>query len=256
MRVVTMALIDIFYILLSGIGILFAFLTSSHLVFAFAQSVIIFVLLYLAVVRIPLILNWSDNLYGSAFLRVFSIHIFAILTYAICYYRSGSLETFADAVYFSATTWTTLGYGDISPTGGIRLLTSVQALTGLISFSVFASVVWLYCERRLRAPGDNEQSEERYEVSLDGPFGLFRPLENEKSAEDQAARDKLHLENCYRCGSSARIEKYYDIIGRTTPLPKFVTCCTKCGELVKPRANAYLAAWTWNRAAKKAVGKR
>ena len=62
---------------------------------------------------------------------------------------SSEFDLIWDAVYFSATTWTTLGYGDISPLGGMRLLTSLQALTGLSTLPIMASVIWLYCERRL-----------------------------------------------------------------------------------------------------------
>ncbi|WNJ99909.1 potassium channel family protein [Thalassospiraceae bacterium LMO-JJ14] len=39
---------------------------------------------------------------------------------------------FFDYVYFSAVTYTSLGLGDVWPHGPLRLVTSIEALTGLI----------------------------------------------------------------------------------------------------------------------------
>jgi hypothetical protein len=251
MRVVTMALIDVTNYFLSAVAVALAFATRVHLAFGYLHALVIFALLYLAVVRVPLVLNWSSNLYGSVFLRVFLLHVVAILTYGVAYYYYGdftpSFDEFTDAVYFSAITWTTLGYGDFSPGGGVRLLTSLQALTGLTALAVLASVVWLYCERRLRSPGRDEQAEESYEVELDSAFGLFRPADTEAARVEQRNRDRIRCARCGVCGAEARIEKYFDIIGRTTPLPRFVTRCVGCGAFSKPSMNAYVAAWRWNR---------
>src|SRR5210317_1771186 len=40
--------------------------------------------------------------------------------------------TLPDCIYFSFTTYTTLGYWDIEPFGGIRYLAGVESLTGLV----------------------------------------------------------------------------------------------------------------------------
>ncbi|MEM6458330.1 MAG: potassium channel family protein, partial [Planctomycetota bacterium] len=39
---------------------------------------------------------------------------------------------FGDAVYFSAAVYTTVGFGDITPVGHLRLLVGIEALTGLM----------------------------------------------------------------------------------------------------------------------------
>ena len=39
---------------------------------------------------------------------------------------------FDDAVYFSAMVYTTVGFGDITPVGKLRLLVAAEALTGLV----------------------------------------------------------------------------------------------------------------------------
>ncbi len=56
---------------------------------------------------------------------------------------NGSLT---DAAYFSFTTYTTLGYGDIEPTGHLRFLAGIESLTGLVLITWTAS--FLYLEMR------------------------------------------------------------------------------------------------------------
>lgn len=49
--------------------------------------------------------------------------------------------------YFSTTTYTTLGYGDITPQGPIRFLASVEALTGFVLVTWSASFTYLEMQR-------------------------------------------------------------------------------------------------------------
>jgi hypothetical protein len=46
----------------------------------------------------------------------------------------------ATGLYFSIVTWTTLGYGDLSPAEGIRLLAALQALLGYIFLGVIVGI--------------------------------------------------------------------------------------------------------------------
>lgn len=55
-----------------------------------------------------------------------------------------SILTYA---YFSTTTYTTLGYGDIIPTGPLRFLASVEALTGFLLVTWSASFTYLEMQR-------------------------------------------------------------------------------------------------------------
>ncbi|MBC3767923.1 potassium channel family protein [Neptunicella marina] len=48
-----------------------------------------------------------------------------------------------DCVYFSFTSFSTLGFGDIVPTGGIRFLTGIESLTGLLLITWSASFLYL-----------------------------------------------------------------------------------------------------------------
>jgi len=52
-----------------------------------------------------------------------------------------------DCVYFSFTTYTTLGTGDIEPLGDLRYLTGLESLTGLVLITWSASFLYLEMTR-------------------------------------------------------------------------------------------------------------
>ena len=52
-----------------------------------------------------------------------------------------------DAAYFSFTTFTTLGFGDIEPHGNIRYLSGIEALTGLVLITWTASFLYYEMQR-------------------------------------------------------------------------------------------------------------
>lgn len=52
-----------------------------------------------------------------------------------------------DLVYYSATVYTTLGFGDIVPLGALRLMTGIEALTGLVLITWSASFTFLEMQR-------------------------------------------------------------------------------------------------------------
>jgi len=52
-----------------------------------------------------------------------------------------------DCVYFSFTSFTTLGFGDIEPIGHIRFLTGIESLTGLVMITWSASFLFFEMQR-------------------------------------------------------------------------------------------------------------
>ena len=52
-----------------------------------------------------------------------------------------------DCVYFSFTTYTTLGFGDIVPMGDMRYLVGLESLTGLVLITWTASFLYLEMTR-------------------------------------------------------------------------------------------------------------
>lgn len=55
-----------------------------------------------------------------------------------------------DAVYLSAVSFTTVGYGDLAPQGHLRLIMGTEALTGLVLITWSASFTFLEMQRYWR----------------------------------------------------------------------------------------------------------
>lgn len=56
-------------------------------------------------------------------------------------------ELITDYVYYSATVYSTLGFGDIVPTGSAQLLTGTEAVAGLVLITWSASFTFLEMQR-------------------------------------------------------------------------------------------------------------
>lgn len=90
---------------------------------------------------------------GVLFMHAIEIMFFAI-GYAIVHklHDGGSISgmphpPFLDLMYFSATTYTTVGYGDLAPVGPLRFLAAVESLAGFVLVSWSASFTYLVMER-------------------------------------------------------------------------------------------------------------
>jgi hypothetical protein len=88
----------------------------------------------------------------------FGAHATEILLYGLAYYLlathlgRGSMGetdmlTFARCLYFSAETFTSLGYGDVVPHGDLRLLAGMEALNGLLLIGWTTSYTYISMER-------------------------------------------------------------------------------------------------------------
>ena len=60
------------------------------------------------------------------------LHSMEIWAYAFLYAGLGEFKDIETALYFSATTFTTLGYGDLTLDAGRRLIAGTEGLIGLI----------------------------------------------------------------------------------------------------------------------------
>lgn len=94
-------------------------------------------------------------------MSVLAAHILEIFIFALGYYilinyfgtESGSLVIVAEedtrsmsglssCIYYSFITYTTLGFGDIIPTGMLRFLTGLESLMGLVLIAWSASFLY------------------------------------------------------------------------------------------------------------------
>ena len=67
-------------------------------------------------------------------LGLVAIHTVEIWLYAILYYWLGALGHFEEALYFSTTSFTTIGYGDVVLDRQWRILGAIEGANGLILF--------------------------------------------------------------------------------------------------------------------------
>ena len=61
--------------------------------------------------------------------------------------RGNADLSLVDCIYFSAETYTSLGFGDVVPVGHMRLLIGLEALNGLLLIAWSASFTYLAMER-------------------------------------------------------------------------------------------------------------
>ena len=93
------------------------------------------------------------NVFGALTAHVAEVWLFAFAYYfMLSSGRYGSLEgnfngTLMDASYFSFTTYTSLGFGDVVPLGDIRFLVGLEALTGLVLITWTASFMFIEMQR-------------------------------------------------------------------------------------------------------------
>lgn len=73
-------------------------------------------------------------LIGTVIVLLLFISIVEMTLWALAYVYIGAIEGMEEALYFSMVTFTTLGYGDITLSEQWRLLSSLEAATGIIMF--------------------------------------------------------------------------------------------------------------------------
>jgi predicted membrane protein len=90
---------------------------------------------------------------------VLSVHVVEIWMFGLAYYllqvgspSFGHIQGIAagsliDHVYFSAVTFTTVGFGDVIPAGPVRFLAGTEALTGFVLITWSASFTYLEMNR-------------------------------------------------------------------------------------------------------------
>jgi len=64
-------------------------------------------------------------------------------------------SSLASCLYFSAETYTSLGFGDVTPVGPIRLLAGAEALNGLLLIGWSASYLYIAMETFWSAASDH-----------------------------------------------------------------------------------------------------
>ena len=76
---------------------------------------------------------------------LFALHTIEIWAYAGLYQYLGAVRTFEESLYFSTTTYATIGYGDVTLPKAWRILGAIEGANGIIllgwSTAFFLSIV-------------------------------------------------------------------------------------------------------------------
>lgn len=89
------------------------------------------------------------GVYGIILLHVLEIWVFGAAIWLLLQLpHTGAVvgvasSEFLDAVYLSAVTFTTVGFGDLAPVGAVRFVSGTEALTGFILITWSASFLYL-----------------------------------------------------------------------------------------------------------------
>ena len=89
------------------------------------------------------------GVFGALIAHAIEVWVFAFAYYFMHKadgwgYLEGSFNgSLLDCIYFSFTTYTTLGFGDILPVGDLRYLTGIESLAGLVLITWTASFIFI-----------------------------------------------------------------------------------------------------------------
>ena len=97
------------------------------------------------------------GIFGALMAHITEIWMFAFgYLFVIKFTSLGSLIAFdsrepiegiMNCIYYSFVTYTTLGFGDVIPTGSLRFLTGLEALTGLVLITWTASFMYFEMQK-------------------------------------------------------------------------------------------------------------
>lgn len=99
--------------------------------------------------------HWKAVLLAFVVLCVYGAHVAEIWLWATLYYYAGAVSGFEDALYYSTTSFTTVGFGDFVLGKEWRLLGSIEAANGFMLFGWSTAFVFEVMSQLYRREGEN-----------------------------------------------------------------------------------------------------
>lgn len=96
----------------------------------------------------PVARNWRliTVIIGMIVANVLIIILLFANEYRWLDFKDGKI-CFLDAMYFSVVTWTTLGYGDISPLGAARAFAAIEAFVGYMIMGLLVAALTVMAQK-------------------------------------------------------------------------------------------------------------
>ncbi len=120
--------------------------------------------LHLSFLRIPRRSKLMLVIFGAFAAHAAEMAVYGFALYAlVAWFGAGRLAgpagfSLSNCLYFSAETYTSLGFGDITPVGPLRLLAGAEALNGLLLIGWSASFAYIAMERFWNDPPSMRRS--------------------------------------------------------------------------------------------------
>jgi len=93
------------------------------------------------------LIRWRLLSLSLLVLAVFSAHLIEIWIWAVFYFFIEEISTFKTALYFSTSSFTTVGYGDLTLSEEWRLLGSMESANGMILFGWSTAFIFTVIHR-------------------------------------------------------------------------------------------------------------
>lgn len=77
----------------------------------------------------------ATMIFATTILLMLALHIIEACAWGVVLYKSGLVTDFRDSIYFSANTYTTIGYGKMVLPDNWRELSPIMAISGLFTFA-------------------------------------------------------------------------------------------------------------------------
>ena len=121
-------------------------------IFFFHTSVLFEVARHLIAANAWLTINYSAATAGKAvvlvsFFVLFITHLAEAATWGLFLWRKGLIPTFTEGVYFSATSITALGYGDVVLPPPWRMIGPLVAISGILMFGCSTAFLFLVLQK-------------------------------------------------------------------------------------------------------------
>jgi hypothetical protein len=103
----------------------------------------------------PRLGSWTWLFIGMAGWMVL-LHLIEIVVWGLLYYWTGAMADLSSALYFSAATYTTTGYGDLVLAEAWRLVGGVEALTGILMCGWSSGFFFAVVSRLYASPSETQ----------------------------------------------------------------------------------------------------
>ena len=130
----------------------------------------------------------ATSLFAVTILLMLFLHVFEICVWGVALNRTGLITSFRDSMYFSANTYTTIGYGLMILPYNWRELSPLMAISGLFTFAWTTGELFSIVERQRQLVADLALQRKTRRTEMDRVFteatGQAQALESQEEQAD------------------------------------------------------------------------